>query len=108
LSEELGSGFGRLIDITHRYRIDKGNFAFRRNELDLTVGTEQTYAQIGYLRLTRDIDPTIEDLRDKEELRVAGRVKFARYWSIFGATVDRSHRQGRRPVVAVRWLGSGS
>jgi len=79
--------FGRLIDITHRYRIDKNNFAFRRNELDLTIGTEQTYAQIGYLRLNRDIDPTIEDLRDKEELRVAGRVKFARYWSVFGASV---------------------
>ena len=79
--------FGRLIDVTHRYRVDKDNFAFRRNELDLTVGSEQTYAQIGYLRLNRDIDPTIEDLRDKEELRVAGRIKFARYWSIFGATV---------------------
>ena len=79
--------FGRLIDITHRYRIDKNNFAFRRNELDLTIGSDQTYAQIGYLRLNRDIDPTIEDLRDKEELRVAGRVKFRRYWSIFGATV---------------------
>ena len=79
--------FGRLIDLTHRYRIDKDNFAFRRNEVDLTVGTEQTYAQIGYLRLNRDIDPTIEDLRDKEELRVAGRVKFARYWSVFGASV---------------------
>lgn len=79
--------FGRLIDITHRYRIDKNNFSFRRNELDLTIGTDQTYAQIGYLRLNRDIDPTIEDLRDKEELRVAARVKFRRYWSIFGATV---------------------
>lgn len=79
--------FGRLIDFTHRYRLDKDNFAFRRNELDLTVGTEQTYAQIGYLRLNRDIDPTIEDLRDKEELRFAGRVNIARYWSIFGATV---------------------
>lgn len=79
--------FGRLIDITHRYRIDKTDFTFRRNELDLTIGTDQTYAQIGYLRLNRDIDPTIEDLRDKEELRVAGRVKFHRYWSVFGATV---------------------
>ena len=79
--------FGRLIDITHRYRIDKDNFAFRRNELDLTIGTDQTYAQIGYLRLNRDIDPTIEDLRDKEELRLAGRIKFHRYWSVFGATV---------------------
>jgi LPS-assembly protein len=79
--------FGRLIDVTHRFRVDKDNFAFRRNEVDLTIGSEQTYAQIGYLRLNRDIDPSIEDLRDKEELRIAGRVKFHRYWSIFGATV---------------------
>ena len=56
-------------------------------ELDLTVGTDQTYVQIGYLKLDRNIDPTIEDLRDKEELRLAGRVLFHRYWSIFGATV---------------------
>jgi LPS-assembly protein len=79
--------YGRLIDITHRYRIDKSNFAVRRNEIDLTIGTAQTYAQVGYLKLNRNIDPTIEDLRDKEELRVAARVKFRRYWSIFGATV---------------------
>lgn len=79
--------YGRLIDFTHRFRVDKDNFAVRRNELDLTVGTDQTYAQIGYLRFNRDIDPLIEDLRDKEELRFAGRVLFARHWSLFGATV---------------------
>ena len=79
--------FGRIIDITHRYRIDKENFAVRRNELDLTVGSQQTYVQVGYLRLNRNIDPSIEDLRDKEELRLAGRLLFRRYWSIFGATV---------------------
>ncbi len=79
--------FGRLIDVTDRYRLDKDTFAVRRNEVDLTVGTQQTYAQIGYLRLNRNIDPAIEDLRDKEELRVAARVLFRRYWSIFGATV---------------------
>ena len=79
--------FGRLIDITHRFRVDKDNFAVRRNEIDLTVGGEQTYMQIGSLRLNRDIDETVEDLRDKEELRAAARIKFARYWSIFGSTV---------------------
>ena len=79
--------YGRFIDITHRYRIDKNNFAVRRNEIDLTVGTAQTYAQVGYLKLNRNIDPSIEDLRDKEELRVAARVKFSRYWSVFGASV---------------------
>ena len=79
--------YGRLIDITHRYRIDKHSFAVRRNEVDLTIGTTQTYAQVGYLKLNRNIDPAIEDLRDKEELRVAARIKFHRYWSIFGASV---------------------
>jgi LPS-assembly protein len=79
--------YGRLIDITHRFRVDKDNFAVRRNEVDLTVGGEQTYVQIGYLRLNRDIDEAVEDLRDKEELRAAARIKFARYWSVFGSTV---------------------
>ena len=79
--------YGSFLDIVHRFRVDKDNFAVRRNEIDLIVGSDQTYAQIGYLRLNRDISPAVEDLRDKEELRLAGRVKFERYWSIFGATV---------------------
>ena len=79
--------FGRLLDVTHRFRLDKDNLAVRRNEIDIVFGTTETYAQIGYLRLNRNILPEVEDLRDKEELRLAGRVKFQRYWSIFGTTV---------------------
>ena len=79
--------FGRFVDVTHRFRVDKDNLAPRRNELDLTIGSDETYAQIGYLRLNRNISASVEDLRDKEELRLAGRLKFARYWSVFGATV---------------------
>jgi len=40
----------------------------------------------GYLRLNRNIAPTLEDLRDREELRLGARVGFARFWSIFGST----------------------
>ena len=79
--------YGRFLDISHRFRVDKSNLAIRRNEVDLTVGSNETYLQIGYLKLNRNIDPAIEDLRDKEELRLAGRWKFRRYWSLFGATV---------------------
>jgi LPS-assembly protein len=79
--------FGRLVDITGRYRIDKDNLTLRRGELDLTVGSDLTYVQAGYLRLNRDISSAIEDLRDKEELRLAGRWQFHRYWSVFGTTV---------------------
>jgi LPS-assembly protein len=79
--------FGRLVELTHRFRLDKDNLAVRRNEIDATVGSRKTYALIGYLRLNRDVDPTIEDLRDREEIRLAGRVQFAKYWSVFGSTV---------------------
>jgi LPS-assembly protein len=79
--------FGRLVDVTSRFRIDKDNLSLRRGELDLTVGTDLTYIQAGYLRLSRDISPAIEDLRDKEELRLAGRWQLHRYWSVFGSTV---------------------
>ena len=90
--------YGRFIDLTHRYRVDKDNLAVRRNELDLTVGSEQTYAQIGYLRLNRGIDESIEDLRDKEELRAAARIKFAKHWSVFGATVIDLTGRGEDPL----------
>ncbi|MBV8685170.1 MAG: LPS-assembly protein LptD [Alphaproteobacteria bacterium] len=78
---------GRKLNLVHRFRLDKDNLAVRRNEIDAVVGGRQTYATIGYLRLDRNIDPSIEDLRDREEIRLGGRVKFARYWSIFGSTV---------------------
>ena len=100
--------FGRFVDLTHRFRIDKDNLAPRRNELDLTVGTDQTYVQVGYLRLNRDITSTVEDLRDKEELRLAGRVKFARYWSVFGATVLDLTDAKEDPLIAGRRLPAGA
>ena len=78
---------GRKVSFTHRYRLDKDNFAVRRNEIDAVFGGRQTYATIGYLRLNRDIGPELEDLQDREEIRAGGRVKIANYWSIFGSAV---------------------
>jgi LPS-assembly protein len=91
---------GRRLTFTHRFRIDKDNAAIRRNEIDATVGGRQTYATIGYLRLDRDVDPAIEDLRDREELRLGGRVRFLRYWSIFGSTVIDLTSQREDPLSA--------
>ncbi len=78
--------FRDLVSVTWRYRFDKTNLDIRRSEVDATIGDERTYALIGYLRLNRNITPTLEDLRDREELRLGGRVAFARSWSIFGST----------------------
>jgi LPS-assembly protein len=78
--------FRDFVSFIHRYRLDKDNLAIRRNEVDATVGTKRTYLLFGYLRLNRNIAPTLEDLRDREELRLGARVGFARFWSIFGST----------------------
>jgi LPS-assembly protein len=79
--------FRDFVSITHRYRLDKDGFEPRRNEVDAVIGSRGTYALVGYLRLNRDIFPSIEDLQDREEARVAGRVQFARFWSVFGSAV---------------------
>jgi LPS-assembly protein len=94
LTSEFSDWVGRtevryrdFIKFTHRYRVDKDSFAVRRNEVDATVGSDETYLELGYLRLDRDIDVTFEDLQDREEMRAAGRVAFARFWSVFGSAV---------------------
>ena len=78
--------FKDMVKLTWRYRLDKDNLAVRRNELDATIGSSRTYAEIGYLRLNRNINE-VEDLQDREELRAAGRIAFARNWSVFGSGV---------------------
>ena len=79
--------YKRFVSVTHRYRLDKDSLAVRRNEVDATFGSDRTYATLSYLRLNRDIGPTLEDLRDRQEIRIGGRLQFARYWSIFGSTI---------------------
>ena len=79
--------YADFITLTERFRLDKNGLKVRRNEIDATIGSKKTYALIGYLRLNRDIDTSIEDLRDRAEIRAGGRIQIARYWSIFGSTV---------------------
>lgn len=76
-----------FLRLTHRFRLDKDSLAIRRNELDATIGSRSTYAVIGYSRLNRDILLLGEDLQDREEARVGGRVAFAKNWSLFGSAI---------------------
>ena len=94
LNEQFSDFVGRtevryrdFLKFTHRFRLDKDNLAVRRNEVDATVGSDRTYVEVGYLQLNRDVDFTLEDLQDREEIRLAGRVAFADHWSVFGSAV---------------------
>jgi len=94
LNEQFSDFVGRtevryrdFLKVTHRFRLDKDNLSVRRNEFDATLGSDNTYVEVGYLRLDRDIALGFEDLQDREEVRAAGRFTFARYWSVFGSAV---------------------
>ncbi|WP_439532409.1 LPS-assembly protein LptD [Polymorphobacter sp.] len=76
---------GGLVEVTHRFRVDRNSFAIRRNEIDLSLGNQRTYATVGYLKLNRNIG--LEDLEDRTELRAGGRLAFARFWSVFGSAI---------------------
>mgnify|MGYP002398584049 CR=1 FL=1 len=93
LSEKFSDFVGRtevryrdFLAFTHRFRIDKDSLAVRRNEIDMTLGSQRNYVELGYLRLNRDIQ-TVEDLQDREEIRAAGRFTIGRNWSVFGSGV---------------------
>lgn len=93
LSERFSDVVGRIsvryrefVTFTQRFRFDKDNLAIRRNEIDTTIGSYRTYLTAGYLRLNRGVTD-LEDLQDREEIRVGGRVGFARFWSIWGSTI---------------------
>jgi LPS-assembly protein len=76
-----------FIAFTHRFRLDKNNLSVRRNEIDTTIGSRNTYVMAGYLRLNRNVISGLEDLQDREEIRLGARAQFARFWSVFGSTV---------------------
>jgi LPS-assembly protein len=104
LSEKVSDFVGRtevrfrnIVSLTHRFRLDKDNFTVRRNEIDATIGSRRTYLEVGYLRLDRNIQ-TVEDLRDREELRTAARVAIRRKWSIFGSAVINLTDEEEDPV----------
>lgn len=87
-----------FLRLTHRFRLDKDSFAVRRNEIDATIGSRQTYAMIGYSRLNRDILLLGEDLQDREEVRAGGRVAFAKNWSVFGSAIVDLTRKSDDPL----------
>lgn len=105
LNRKLSDLVGRIqvryknfLKLTHRFRLDRDTLAFRRNEIDATVGSDSTYVEIGYLRVNTNIDPTLLGLQNTQELNTAGRVAFARYWSIFGSAVVNLTTQSADPT----------
>lgn len=89
--------WGDYVDVVYRFRFDKANLAPRRSELDAYFGTGSTYVTVGYTNLNRNI--LLEDLEDREELRVGARVQINKHWSVNGATILDLTSESQNPLT---------
>ncbi len=63
----------------HRFRLDKDDFSFRRNEVDIWGGTENYWLEAGYLTLGAELSES--GLETREELTAKTHLKIRGNWS---------------------------
>ncbi len=68
------------LDIEHRYRLDEADLSFLRNDIDLTIGTEESSLRVGYLKLDRRLN--FDNREDREEVRASGFYKLTENWKL--------------------------
>jgi LPS-assembly protein len=74
LDERLSDYVGRVdltpadwLDLRYRFRLDKNDLTYVRNELGVAVGPPRVRFDVGYLML--EDDPALQSLREREEIR---------------------------------------
>jgi len=73
------------LKYTHRVRIDQDDFSFSRNEIDVFLGTENSWLSVGYLELADD--QVLTGIQSQHQIDLEGRLKFAEYWSTYGGYI---------------------
>lgn len=71
---------GRYLDLIHRFRLDRDDLHFRRNEVSLWAGTNQYNLEIGYVRLADDQIATT--LGSREEITARTYLTLADNWAL--------------------------
>ncbi len=70
---------GPYLDIIHRFRLDRDDLHFRRNEVALWAGTPDYNLELGYVRLADDQIATV--LGSREEINASTHLAIADRWS---------------------------
>jgi LPS-assembly protein len=83
------------LNLIYRFRLDKDDLDFRRNEVDLVVGPPALNLDLGYILV--ESETSDDEFDDREELTWTLRSKMTRYWSLFGGQrVDLNESQTRQ------------
>ncbi|MDO8289435.1 MAG: LPS-assembly protein LptD [Parvibaculum sp.] len=81
------------ILVVHRYRLDQGNFKFKRNEFDVIARTGPLATQLGYAYFAQDPLVTATT-QSREEINLGAILKLSEFWRLFGSTTrDLSNKE---------------
>ena len=86
-----------LFSVTQRFRLDSTSGKVRRNEIDITAGTSQTYLTVGYAYFNRNI--AVENLVDFQEVRAGARIALSRFWSAYGSVIIDLTTKSQEPTT---------
>ena len=74
LEDDLSDYVGRInltpadwLDLRYRFRLDKNDLTYVRNEVEMVTGPPRVRFDVGYLML--EDDPALQSLREREEIR---------------------------------------
>lgn len=81
-----------FFEYSHRFRLDRDDFGFRRNEIDLALGPAWLRLNLGFVSLSRDL--SADEAQSRRELRASSRVKFNENWSASGVYRRNLSEQG--------------
>lgn len=104
----LSDYVGRLIvspssylDLAYRFRLDRKNLAFRRNEVAVVGGPSSFRLAVTYVQAARNADlPTLNQVR---EISTSASLRLGQYWSTSGSIVrDLTAAEGQTRALALR------
>ncbi len=81
------------FSVDHRFRLDKSDFTFRRNEVDVTGIWGPLSGTLGYAFFDQSLSAA---LGEREELTLSGTYRLTDYWSVSGYT--RRDIEGRQTL----------
>ena len=79
------------LDLRYRFRLDKNDLTYVRNEVEMVTGPPRVRFDLGYLML--EDDPALQSLREREEIR--GGVSLQRVGFAFAEARDPVRLGGR-------------
>lgn len=73
----------------HRFRLDKDDFSFRRNEIEVWTGSDNYWLEAGYLKLGAELSES--GLEQREELTARTHLKIRGNWSFEAQGIRNLH-----------------